>query len=1102
MSVAQAAAGAGDLVAQRFLEHEVRLGRAAATVPAGIPLCRLRLTPAEAARAGDILRRYLPASRETDRHLAAVFCLFAAHALQRHHAGGPWSWSTVVTALRQDQPLDEERLRRLVATGLAFWQRPLRLDAAGGRRFLGSLVLEGGIPGALLGRPDFAHFLRQLQHDIDAFGVATREAAETFAADRSTALPPAWRHVDTLGLAAELLLALRPWRALLPAGTGPAEAVARLNAEHPDWRSGLPLDLDDAEAARLIGSLLVAARPAQGPLRPLTALCRRALRRAGDGWREGLVVLGPGLLPAALAGGPPFTAADMPHRVRFRLEGGEGREFAVAEWHGQGQWRIRPLGAPVVPAPAGQAAAARLVVDGREIASVALPGGEPLSDIAWVLEDESAEEAAAGTLVFVGHGSRTTPRGRLFLAADPAAGELRVLSGEARTLGPVQGSARVVHEVRGVAVWREHGEPLGIRLVTGGEAARRVELAIDIRPSRWRVLAPLASLGPPRVGSPAGLTAARMVLRPARGGTWVPAAGTAWQSGEVDVALLDGDDILDRRRVLVLPAAADLSVSVRDKRWLGVTVRGVPPGASRIEGAPDARRVPLPDGELLEFEVRDLPPAEITVVTRLGGPAGGIDVRHRLRVPLSRGGFAASDGRVLAHRELRTLAELDGVAARTSGRDEARGELMAGLIVAEDPVLAGVRLGVATGFLGDMPLGQVRRTLRQLWATARSQDAEIRLEVVQDGIAGPQLRVAAFAHTLTLSRAEELARLTGADGLPVEPGQGLGLAVLDLTQPAEPPRRLLPEGSGWRLPGPEDPGPWLVIGAEGAAGRVRPRVWGHAAPDAAPTCGLAAAVAMAGWEARAAALDARLAELAAAPHSEEAVAGWALLDATLGAAVRHAPALSFDLLAAAARAPALMAHWMLRADEQVLPRLAEAEAELPFAWCLMPLRAWLAAGDAFMAKWRPALGPQLAGQVLERRLEAATALCPPAAAAAWALRERFGLPHAPGQGGLATLCHPFTQQVLLADLPADPGDDAWTDAVVSAGDWWNLDAAIRRAAPLFAARRALEGSPPPPRLVAAVRFCRHAAEDEFDRTFLQALLLGVANSPDRAGVPA
>lgn len=1098
MSVARGAGGAGDLIAQRFLEHEVRLGRAATTVPAGIPLCRLRLTPAEAVRAGEILRRYLPTARETDRHLAAVFCLFAAHALQRQHAGGPWTWSTVVAALRQEHPPEEERLRHFVATGLAFWQRPLRRDAGGNRRLLGSLVLEGGIPGALLGRADFALFLRQLQNDIDAFGVTAPEAAESFAADRSTALPPAWRHADTLALAAELLLALRPWRALLPAGIDAAEAVAALNAGHPDWRASLPLDLDDAEAARLIGALLAAARPTHGPLRPLPALCRRALRRAGDGWREGLLVLGPGLLPGALAGGPPFNAAEMPHRVRFRLESGEGREFALAEWHGQGQWRVRPLGAPVVPAPAGLAAAARLVVDGREVASVALPGGEPLSDIPWVLEDDSAEETEAGTLVFVGHGSRTTARARVFLAADPAAGDLRVLSGEARVLGNVLGSARVVHEIRGVAVWRERGEPLGIRLATGGEAARRVELAIDIRPPRWRVLAPLASLGPPRVGSPGGVAAARLVLRPARGGAWVPAAGAAWPTGEVDVALLDGDDILDRRRVLVLPAEADLSVSVRDGRWLGVALRGIPQGAGRIEGAPHARRVPLPDSELLEIEAGEIPPAEITVVTRLGDT----DVRHRLRVPLARGAFADSDGRVLAHRELRTLAELDGVAAHTSGREEARGELMAGLSVAEDPVLVGVRLGVATGFLGDLPLGQVRRTLRQLWATARSQDAEIRLEVVQNGIAGRQLRVAAFAHTVAVSRAEGLARLAGADGSAVEPGQALGLAVLDLTQPAAPPRSLPPEGTGWRLPGPEEPGPWLVIGAEGAAGRVRPRVWGHAATAATPTCGLAAVVAIAGWEARAAALDAHLAELAGAPHSEQAVTDWALLDATLAAATRHAPALSFDLLVAAIRAPVLLAHWMLRADEQALPRLAEAEAELPFAWCLVPLRAWLAAGDAFMGKWRPTLGPQLAGQVLERRLEAATALCPPIAAGAWALRERFGLPHAQGQGGLATLCHPFTQEVLVASLPADPGDETWTDAVVSAGDWWNLDAAIRLAAPLFAARRALEGRPPAARLVAAVRFCRHAAEDEFDRTFLQALLLGIAKSPDRAGVNA
>ncbi len=118
-------------------------------------LGRFRLPPRAQAEAGDLLAGHLPGLTEPPGSLAGLFCLLAVQALRARAPGKPWAWATVAEALPPRlRDMKHATMRELTESGLRFWSRPVRFGADGDHRYLHSLVLEAGIPDALLGRPD------------------------------------------------------------------------------------------------------------------------------------------------------------------------------------------------------------------------------------------------------------------------------------------------------------------------------------------------------------------------------------------------------------------------------------------------------------------------------------------------------------------------------------------------------------------------------------------------------------------------------------------------------------------------------------------------------------------------------------------------------------------------------------------------------------------------------------------------------------------------------------------------------------------------------------------------------------------------------------
>lgn len=739
----------------------------------------------------------------------------------------------------------------------------------------------------------------------------------------------------------------------------------------------------------------------------------------------------------------------------------------MAEREDATAWRFRGVQSRPAALPFDQPAIAALLVDGNERCRLPLPGGEALGNLPWVLVPDEY-----GALLVMGHGSQAVPGDRIHLAVDLARGSLDVVSGEAVPVGMVAGTPRTVVRITGEARWREPGSNLSVRLRTGVAASASAVLGISGAVPRWAVLAPLATLGSPTVARPA--PGQRLIWRPLRTGTaWQPLAGPLPEGLESDIALCEGDDMLDRRRVVVLPANAHAAAR-RVPGGIEVRVRGMAAEHMDLPGRPDARAAQEGADTVMRIACAGPEPGEVLLRTF---HRNGLEIPHRLRVPMPGGGFVRSDGEAMAHNSLVVLADLPGLLARAGANDpHAELELRA-------RVLGGVSLGRVVGFIDDLPLAGLRATVHRLHGALDDPDGQVRLQVLRSGLAGPAaLRVQAFDRTIEVLHGAA-AMLAGGPLL-----EGGGLGALALTSPADGVRELSramwPGGEGWSLSDLPASGPWLLVGCGSLAGRVRPRVWPGAAGLAA-TGRLAAAAAVSHQEARHAAFNDAVTALAAAPDAPEAAAEWAFLDATLDAAARHAPAANFDVLRAAGRTPAVLAHWALRAAADRLQGLAALEDGLPFLWSLVLMSDWRRAAECWatlFSDW--GLDPKVA---VEGRVSELATLFPGTGAGMWIIRDALSMAHPSGQCPRQAL--PAISSHLASHAGPEPGGHAWLVSARGVRDWANLPPAVRDGAPHAAARHVLGLDPLCLLDQRAIRLCRHAEPDDYDGRLLAAVLL-------------
>lgn len=1066
----------GELLARAWLKNEFAEGRAGDGAPDARPLWQWRSTETERQRMQQLLRRYLPPSDPPDRHQAAVFCLFAAETLRRTWRGGPRSWTLVTDAL--DLPLSQDDCRALTAAGLRYWQRALR-QGDSITQYLHSLVLEGGIPDALLtGDVEaFSRFLRAALADIEDYRAEDRDAALRQIVVHRGKLPGTWQEDEILELAADLLLGIarvrQRTRHLQP------EALLAWLETNPEWQAGFPLDIASDRVRKLLVSMIV--QPRKQTTRTLSRLCYRILVRRGEGWRCSVALENGGRFPAATLAHAAFLD-DRVTRARLFLDSGPDAGVAIAllERESDGMVRFHPLRTRPLTVSWHEAVSVRLLCDGLERGMLILPGGDPLPDAPWVMEDDTeASDAldAVSQLRIVGTGSRRTRLPELYLAVVQDSGQLN--GADPPWLGVVEGTRRNVARISSRCMWHGTTGSPDLLLAPGDTTDEAHPLALYPRRLPWTVVAPFVSLGAPGFSTGIGTLHWRRTQRD----VWRQV--TQWPMGRLQLAVIHNNVVWDTSEIVVLPENARIRTRRAGERRTIIDVLHIGPDVT-VEGPVEIERKPIEGGMRITVEWPGLPEPAVTVRTRLEVDA--LPLRHRVRVPFGPGAIER-DGKLLTGSTQIRFADLGDCRAVSGGEDGARAELVVRVQGGASYPTVIDRIS----FVDEVPLHRLRRRLLRQFATVGNQDANTRMHVERGGSGGRHIEVKRYGWTLRADATRGVCSIRDSEGMSVL--SSVDLVAVSVTRP-DSEAITLPQcaGGGWTLPGPASPDTWLVVGSGQAKGWLRPMLWVSGFTMVAQ--GELPRLALIGDFETRQSFFAQAMQVIADSNGPEAAMGLRYLLDSMRLARRHLiPALSLDALRAAARHPAIPIRLLWEADDTALQDVVELEDELPFLWCLCDTAALRQVVGSFLDTLREAgLTDADAREAADAKLTQLTDRCPQIAAACWVAREANGVPHSgSGEVSLAQ----FRQ--LRDSLRAIAGgrrvpDDEWRRLVAATYDWQNFPEDVLIDAPAYAAGLIAARILPTERDIAVLRHCREQDPDEFDHRFRAAFQLAVAIS--------
>lgn len=319
----------------------------------------------------------------------AAFVFWAAECIRLRFQGGKLTWRFLFHQLGCGE--DQSAGRSAVDRGLRWWRRDVRkLDH--GRMYLYSLLVEGGLPEALLTTDGlYKNVVMGLLREIEAEGsLAAPHVAEQIAKRRIQALPKTF-HDDEFALSmAELSLALAKLRARVPEELFGASAERWIKKNCPEWESSVPLRMTSNAAASLIRHAL---RQERGPSSiAIGSLAVRELRLDDTGmWRPWIKLAAGGWIPDYLLPGV--------KGLRLRLEPiGVNRPPHYSATPEDGGWFVRRFGKRGIvefPFSLDRSLAFSTNADGRHRGDVEIEAALPdptESPVFWrnVAEDEGS----------------------------------------------------------------------------------------------------------------------------------------------------------------------------------------------------------------------------------------------------------------------------------------------------------------------------------------------------------------------------------------------------------------------------------------------------------------------------------------------------------------------------------------------------------------------------------------------------------------------------------------------------------------------------------------------------------------------------------------
>ena len=903
------------------------LGRVGLTKPDGRPLYAYRLDEALLFRLGDALRTMVHRGGALDRVDAALLCLYAAEQLSRRYSGGTRSFELAFEGLEQrGVAFDPDPAFRswIVREGLRFLRRDVMQLPSGAQGYLLSLVCEGGFPRQLLAREraGFTCFFRRLLEDAERLpGADLGELAKA----HGHRLPESFRHPDVYWTAAELVGAVVALRQKLPEAC--PRPVAWLDEHAPDWRSRIPLAVEDDTARRLLEGLMSQSRPTDDHAAPLRLHTVLELPRDGEGRVGRILSASPQVDRARFADWINVEEGALPSFGTVHIEMGPEQRWLCGRWepYGQSSLRLVVQRANLPGAPLTETPRLRFSADGEELARLELDA-QGFEGLPWVFRHSDR-----GGLRMVGEGALRTRAEEVWVVAGEDVDRAQRGVVEHRRLADGRWALRV----RGELSFLDDRVSSLIQTGTSNESEAIYRLIGEHPVSGLAHVT--AWVGPPRVQRRVGealmsVSSTDIEVRPRHGEArrWRPSAIELL--GEVEVRVRDRQGPRLRRRALILPP--DFRVTRRQGalELQSRALRGV------IAQGAEAWAVEPVDGG---FRLR--PPSSVDrrkpVVLRVDFGNDQIALLSA-RVPGPLAGFVTSTGRELAGGEHISARQLGSLRVEMFETPNQRVEL-------EIRAPSGRRLyrAVPSEVGRQLFLDAFEPIIRAALATGVRVDDAVELRITT--APGEVVRVRRYEVGLELElsdpdRVEMYAEDEG--GFPLEARPVDDPLAEPLLVPEHVPAR-------WSSPIAELPdGALLFTAPPPHRERLRPLAR-FIRPVERPADALqAAALADLSPEARSRLMAKLWLEALAEPDTPVADRLLAMVRT-----LDSLPPNTFHAVVALERVPEAAVWCWLRSSAAVRPVVWEGLERLDFAWWLIPLEAWRRGVEAYAAWLRTRL---------------------------------------------------------------------------------------------------------------------------------------------------
>ncbi len=891
--------------------------------PDGRPLYRYRFTREEYEALSAVLRGQSVGALLTS-HGAALVVANVAEWFRRDRGGGYWDWKRPLRSIGlhygegYGSPIQYGDIVAIVSRGFAIWGRP---EPPGSDRLF-SVVREAGFPSASVREnPRIATWLKK-----------SVLAAERGFSARDAVRAEAWRVADTIAAtlfqaAEELCEAVVELRRLLPqeALLVREDPIVILDRTQTGWRERLPFDVELEDVREMVETIVRARADRNEGL----AVTRRLVGSGGVFSATAEIELEGDLHPRRL---PPAVSAEIASLTRMRIVPkpplGEGLPIAAVERvideEGEESWTLRRYVSRFeVVAPLEEAVRVMLVTGDRIVTEFVAFAGEPLPDPVLALEIEELDaNGDVRRLRVVGPSPVRTTQPRLGLAIDEAAFDAVSFSDGFEELGRCSGKRVIAFS--GFATFHSDGARMSWRTGADREDLGRLVLVGDLlRGIREPVFRGFPQIFLERDGAISAIAPNRLRCRPGRlgGGAWRP-FGEAPPYGRVQLAIFDGEDMLQQATTMIVPAAFTL---VPDARARTLLVRGLL-GATVGAAAP----APLPTQASAE-----------TVLVDLARLATGATLRLSLRWqseigvtmtdPLLDKALLDPDARPVPPRAVLPIDGLHGYRLMSAAGERISFELAA-------PDTRSIHL--IRSVKGEVPLSAHAEDLLRLIGGSELLDAEVRLSWL--GSADRAAVIKWYSEDVDPFDAP------GASAFAVL-AQRLGpaLKAFSLMEPAagiaEGLSRSAPREMSARLSDEIGPGPWLVYGRRPGGGTIRPRILSPV-PDTpgGDRSRLRAAIAEPCAHLRTDELEAAYRDTASLLPSDRRL----LIELLVQMRAEALPFCSLDALKALGHHPGTPVS-LLWSCETIEERAAvlDLQRELPFLWCSTPIEAWQDAVD-------------------------------------------------------------------------------------------------------------------------------------------------------------